>query len=260
MNHVSKWLFLLFFISSFAFSDDLKSKVIQLHYLQADKVVELITPLLNDNEKVSGSGQTLVIKASYDTIGQIRAVLHKIDVPPVTFDVAVYQGDPNLLSAQNKNTVTYSTTPRSENVRSQSVKVINGGSAVISTNEEVPVVSSVGIGWVTGINYQQHNIKNGFMVQPLLQGSQVKLTIRKLREQANPAGDQQFDNQQVSTTVMVPLNKWVLLGSAENAQPIDNNSVISSAGRPFTQNSSLYIKLSIVNSMPVESIPSTTNF
>lgn len=247
-----RWLLGLLFLASNAFAQGTITKVIELNYLQANKVIQLIQPLLQSGEKVSGSGQTLVVKVAPQTLTQIRTILHQIDVPPVTFNITIYQGDPNWLSAQNSNSVSYSTQPRSEQVRSQSVKVMSGESALISTGEEVPIVTSVGAGfYAAGVSYEQHNIRNGLLVQPVLKGSQVRLTIKRVREQVNAAGGQQFDNQQVNTTLMVPLNKWVSLGSAEGAQNTNSNSSRSfSAGRTFSQNSTLYIRVSVLNAVP----------
>lgn len=244
------WLIGILFLASNAFSQTMLTKVIDLNYLQANKVIQLIQPLMQQGEKVSGSGQTLIVNVSPQTLTQIRGILHKIDVPPVTFNISIYQGNPDWLSSQNSNSISYSTQPRSEQLRSQSVKVMSGESAVISTGEEVPIISSVGAGYYGGIDYQQHEIRNGLMVWPVLKGSQVKLTVKRVREQANAAGSQQFDNQQVDTTIMAPLNKWVSLGSAEGSKNTDPTATSYSAGRPFSQNSTLYIKVSVMNSQP----------
>ncbi len=246
------WLIGILFLANSAFSQTLITKVIELNYIQANKVIQLIKPLLQPGEKVSGSGQTLVVKVEPETLTQIRDILHKIDVVPVTFNISIYQGDPNWLRSQQGNSVSYSTQPQYEQLRSQSVKVMSGESALISTDQQVPIISSVGAGFFTGIDYQQHNIRNGLLVMPVLKGSQVKLTLRRLREQANPAGGQQFDNQQWNTTIMAPLNKWVSLGSAEGSADTDSSATSYSAGRPFTQNSTLYIKVSVVHAVPVE--------
>lgn len=257
---IRRWIIGLLFLASNAFAQGMMTKVIELNYLQANKVIQLIQPLLQNGEKVSGSGQTLVVKVTPQTLTQIRSILHQIDVPPVTFNITVYQGDPNWLSAQNSNSVSYSTQPRSEQVRSQSVKVMSGESALISTGEEVPIVTSVGAGFYAGISYEQRNIRNGLLVQPVLKGSQVRLTIKRVREQVNAAGGQQFDNQQVDTTLMVPLNKWVSLGSAEGAQNTDSSSSRSfSAGRTFSQTSTLYIKVSVMNAVPSGKVNSSNN-
>jgi hypothetical protein len=249
---MNKWLIGLLFLAGNAFSQQMITKVIELNYVQADKVIQLIQPLIqtDEGEKISGSGQTLIVVVSPSTLTQIRDVLHKIDVPPVTFNIVVYQGDPGWLSEQNNNDVVYSTSPQSEVQRTQSVKVMSGESAFVSTGEEVPIVTTVGVGFYTGVGYQQKNIQNGLLVQPVLQGNQVKLSVKRVREQENAAGGQQFDNQQVNTTVMAPLNKWVPLGSAEGNQNTDSSSTSYTAGKPFSQNSTLYIKVSVVNAMP----------
>lgn len=246
-----QWLLCLLLLTSSVFAQNNLTKVIQLEYVPANKVIKLMQPLLGQGEKISGSGQTLVVNVSPDTLTQIRAVLHKIDVPPVTFTVSVYQGDPNWLSSQNSNDVIFSTRPRSEMERGQSVSVLNGESAMISTGSTVPVINSVGFGWNTGVSYGQQPVQNSVIISPLLQGSQVRITVKKLREQQNTASWQQFDDQQVDTTIMAPLNKWVQLGSAQGAQFQNDSSTVSySAGRPFQQNATLYIKVSLSTSMP----------
>ena len=141
---MKRWLIGLLFLASNAFAQTMMTKVIELNYLQANKVIQLIQPLMQTGERVSGSGETLVVKVSPQTLTQIRDVLHKIDVPPVTFNIAIYQGDPNWLSSQNSNSVVYSTQPQSEQLRSQSVKVMSGESALISTDQEVPIVQCGG--------------------------------------------------------------------------------------------------------------------
>lgn len=246
---MKKWILILLFISLPIYADPIMTKVIQLNYLQADNVIQLIQPLLSSNEKVTGSGQTLIVQVSPKTLTKIREVLHLLDAPPVTFDVSVYQGDPNWLSSQNQNSVTYSTQPRSDQQRSQSVKVMSGESAYIATGQEVPIVTAVGVGWQTGISYQQRNIKNGLLVAPVLRGSQVELTLTKVREQMSPSSSQEINNQQLHTTLMIPLNKWVSLGSAEGATKPQSNSVVYTAGQPFTRSSTLYIKVSVVNAI-----------
>ncbi|MFJ1268990.1 type II/III secretion system protein [Legionella lytica] len=245
------WLIGLFFFVNNVFAQELITKVIQLQYIPAEKVIKLMEPLMPEGQALSGTGQTLVTKVDAKTLTQLRTILHQIDVPPVTFNVFVYQGDPQWLSAQNDNSVTYSTQTQSQMLQSQSVRVMNGESALVTMNQEVPIVTSVGAGFYgSGVSYEQHQIKNGILVQPVLRGSQVELSVRRLREQMNPAGGQQFDNQKIDTKLMIPLNKWVSLGSPEGAQQTDNSSRSFSAGNTFAQQSALYIKVTIMGQNP----------
>ena len=247
---MKKLFIMCFLLSTQLFAQALISKVVELHYLPAEQVIELVQPLLNEGEKISGSGQTLILKVSPQTLTDIRQVLHKIDVPPVTFDIMVYQGDANWLNNQG-NDVVYSTGSQSQSPPSQSVSVINGQTAMVSMDNQVPIVSAVGFGFYSGgVIYQQHAVQTGLLVQPLLQGSQVQLTVKRIRQQQNVPGSQQFGEQQIDTTVMAPLDKWVALGTTNGTANLDQSSTVYSNRRSFVKNSTLYIKVSILKASP----------
>lgn len=244
---MKKWLIGLLFLAANAFADStMITKVIELHYQTAEHVVQLVQPLLNNGEQISGSGQTLIVKVTPDTLTQLREILHKLDQPPVTFQISIYQGDPDWLNQQNDNTLVITTPSHSDQLQRQSVTVMNGESAFVSTGQDQPVLSSVGIGFWTGVSYDRRLVQNGLLVQPSLQGQQVKLKVRRIREQDDPVVNQQFDQQQVDTTIMVPLNKWVSLASPQGSQPVDSSTEIIRAGNQFSQNSTLYIKVNLV--------------
>lgn len=226
------------------------SKVIELHYQNANTVIKLITPLLGPGDRVSGDGQTLVVNVSPDTLTKIRAVLHRLDTPPVTFKVSVYQGDPDWLATRKRSNRIISTNSTVEQQRYQSVQVTNGESAVISTGTNQPEVSSVGIGLWTGVNYNRRVVQNGLLVEPVLQGARVKLTLRRLREQNSLADNQSYDEQRVSTTLTVPLDQWVSLATAQGAPAAPSTTRVYRAGYTYGQNSTLFIKVGIVKQQP----------
>lgn len=237
---------LLLLLSTQLYAQAMITKVINLNYKSADQVITLVKPLLQPGEQISGSGQTLVVKLTPNTLTQLRSVLHQIDQPPVTFEIAVHQDGPNWLSSQNSNVISYTTPSRINQQQSQAVRVTSGEAAFVSTGKEEPIVTGVGVGWFTGVTYQQKQVQKGFYIVPLLQGNQVKLSIRQVREQDNMDMGQRFDNQNVMTTVMVPLNKWVSLSSAEGVQTSTSSTMVYTAGNQFSQNSTLYIKVTVV--------------
>lgn len=245
---MKKWFIGLIFFSMNVFAQQpMMTKVIDLHYQNAAHIIQLIQPLLQDGEQISGSGQTLIVKVTPETLTELRTILHKLDQPPVTFEISVYQGDPDWLSTQNSDTIVITTPSRSDQRQHQSVTVMNGESAFVSTGQDQPVLSSAGVGFFTGVSYQRRLVQNGLLVEPVLQGDQVRLKIRRIREQDSRVSDQQFDEQKVVTTVMVPLNKWVSLASAQGSQPVaDSTTQIFRAGNQFSQNSTLYIKVNVV--------------
>ncbi|KTC76031.1 type II/III secretion system protein [Legionella birminghamensis] len=243
-----RFIWILWFLAGSLFAAPMVTKVIELHYQQADTVIHLIKPLLSQGEAISGSGQTLVLKVTPETLTQLRGVLHKLDQPPVTFEITVFQGDPDWLSTQNSNTISISTSSNQNQQRYQSVKVMNGESAFISTGEDQPVISNVGIGfWSAGVSYDRRLVQTGLLVEPLLQGQRVKLSVKRIREQDTQISDQSFNQQEVMTTVIVPLNEWTPLGTAQGEPPADSNTEVIRAGTPFTQNSTLYIRVKVVS-------------
>lgn len=243
------WLisFCLFIHPSFADSD-LITKVISLNYQNADKIIQLVQPILQNGEQITGSGQTLIVKVSPDTLTQLRVILHKLDVPPVSFQITIHQGDINWLNNQDDNSISISTNGANTEPQNQSVTVMNGESAFVSTGQDQPVLSSAGIGfWQSGVSYDRRLVQNGLLVAPELQGQQVKLSLRRVRQQDSQASNQSFDQQQVMTTIMVPLNQWVPLASAQNGEPMSNsNSQVISAGNQYSQNSTLFVKVNVI--------------
>lgn len=233
------------FFSSFAFTQQTITKLIDLNYCEADKVLTLIQPLLKPGDKVSASGKQMVVSVSPDTMTQIRTIIHQLDQPPVTFQVFLHQGSPDWINTQDDDVIS-STAPSNDALQqNQSVNVLSGSSAFVSTGKTVPIITSVGAGWNAGISYQQREAASGLLVQPTMEGSQVKLRVKRLREQENPQQQQQFDNQQIDTTMMVPLDQWVSLGSAQGAAT-PSTSEVYSAGNKFSRTATIYIKVSVL--------------
>lgn len=243
---MKKWILVLFFLASNSFAQALVTKVVELHYLPAEQVIALINPLMEQGERVSGSGQTLVLRVSPQTLTDIRRVLHQIDVPPVTFAITVYQGDANWLNNRGNNV--FSTRSQLQSPPSQSVQVLNGQTALVSMDNQIPIVRSIGFGFYSGLIFQQHRVQTGLLVRPILQGAQVQLAVRRIRQQQNIPGSQQFGEQQIDTTIMAPLDQWVSLGTTNGSSNVNQSSNVISNRRSFESNSTLYIKVSIVNS------------
>jgi hypothetical protein len=244
------WIIGLCFLATNALAQTMVVKTIKLHYVQADNVIELVKPLMTDGELVSGSGHMLLLKVTPETLTDIRRVLHQIDIPPVSFSVTVYQGDPNWLQHKSADVV-YSTRPQFQSPPSQSVRVLNGETALVSMDNQVPIVRAVGFGFNSAVVVQQHPIQTSLLVRPVLQGSQVQLTLRRIRQQQNIPGSQQFGEQQIETTLMAPINKWVSLGTTNGAADVSQTSNQSSTSYStrgsFVNNSTVYIKVSLVN-------------
>jgi hypothetical protein len=224
------------------------NKVINLHYTNTKKVITLIQPLLGPQDKVTGEDKTLVVSVTPKTMSLIRQVIKQVDVPPTVFKVSVFQGNPSSLDAITQTNGIYITTNSQDNrPRLQEVTVNNGQTAVVDTSSEVPVLQSVAIGWTTGVNYQRVPINQGFMILPILQGNKVQLSIRKIQSRISPNNQNQNDSQTIETTLTVPMNKWVNIGSSENNIPTQNNAWSYSTGNRYSLSATVFIKIDVVH-------------
>lgn len=220
-------------------------KVIDLHYIQASQLIPQLTPLVTSGESVGGSGYSLILKVSPDTLTQLRPVIHQLDVAPVVFNVSIRQGSNDDDSTGNDEVYTASSNNEAGNA--QSVSVQSGKAAFIATGSERPVISGVSGGLFPGVSYAPQDEQQGFFIKPVLQGQKVQITLRRTRSQANATNNQASQNQNLDTTTMVPLNQWVKLGSAgqDNINPQPSSSTYS-AGDSFNNQAVLFIRISIV--------------
>lgn len=220
-------------------------KMISLQYQSADKIKQLIQPVLKPGDKVSASGQTLVVSVQPSTLTAIREIIHRLDVPPVTFKISVFQGPANQPPpSNNKFRHVISTQSQDQQLQYQSVRVDNGNAAFISTGSDKPYIAAVGAGWFNlGVAYQRQQVNTGFFVRPELQGSQVHLRFYRVRDNSSRVNNQEIRQQRAETTMTVPLNKWVELGSAQGQMPTQPHTMSIQVGDPNEVNSTIYIKV-----------------
>jgi hypothetical protein len=237
--------FCLLLMSHFAMASDYLVKVIDLNYKTVEQVIPLIKPMLDSGASISGQDKTMIVKTTPENLTQIRYILHKIDKPPVSFSISIKQASNQ--ATHLGSVVEYNTLSQDYQLRNQRVKVMNGQAAFINTQKEVPVISEVGFGWFSGVAYQRRAVQDGFWVEPNLTGNKVKLTIYRLRERIDRFDRQQFNSQTIKTTMMVPLGKWVSLGSTQSqAVSNGNNAYVLQTGDRFTQTATLYIKVDLL--------------
>lgn len=248
---MSKFLLVISLFVTSAFAADLVTKVIPLSYITTNAAEQALKPLLGPGESISQTGNQLIVHVSSQTLATVQSVLQSIDVPPVTFNVFIHQDEAGWLNQNNGDNVTYGTSSRPTAADSQSVQVMNGSSAFISMGSNVPVVSSVSGGfWNQGVSYSRAEADQGILVEPQLQGTQVRLKVRRKNDQINNSNAQEIDHQNIDTTTMIPLDTWVKLGSTGQADNASEQStdVSYTAGANYQQKGTLFIKVSLVKS------------
>lgn len=218
-----------------------------LHYQNAESIIPIVQPLLKSGETLTGRQDLLILSANPGRAKALLPIVSELDTAPVSFTVEIYQGSPDWLQANNPSNVIVRTPTRNQQQQTQAVSVSNGESAYVSTGQTVPVVQSVGIGWWNGVSYEYKNLRQGLLIKPTLQGQQVRLQIKRVRDAQSDVEQDTFENQSAATTMMVPLNQWVSLASTEGFLPADNNTQVIRAGNNMAQSGVLFVRVRLAN-------------
>lgn len=223
-------------------------KVIDVTYRTASSLLPSLKPLLSEDETISADGQKLIISASAETLSKLTTVISQLDIAPIVFEVSIHQGAPDWQYQEDSEAETWSTNSQANAGDSQSVKVNNGDSAFVSIGGERPVVSSVGVGWNTGVSYERDQTTEGFYITPSLQGKKVKLVLKRIRQRQDQVNQQQDQNGYLDTTITVALDKWTKIGSgAEISSGANQDNVSYSSEGSFTDTSTLFVKVKSVH-------------
>lgn len=241
------WILLfLLVLSPLGFAKDLINKVLPITYAKPAQIEAALKPLLKPGETMSVYNQSLIVHVSEDTLTQMRSLIHQLDLAPSVFIISIHQGDAQWLN-EPQDSIHYSATGKQAQENNQSVQVQSGSYAYVSTGTDTPVVSQVSAGWVTGVGYDRMKSDKGFLIQPELQGSKVKITIKRMFAQQNRVNQQDQQDQQTATTTLIPLNKWVALSQSRGPEnPTAKDSVSYEAGNSFDTDGTLYIKIELV--------------
>lgn len=243
---MKKWFILLLLLSPLSFAQELITKTISLNYIQPAAVIKALKPMLQQGESISSLNNNLIINVTKDTLTRIRPLIHQLDVAPVTFLIAVHQGDANWLDTEQDD-VSYSATSGASRADNQNVQVTSGSYALVSTGSDTPVISQVNAGWVAGVGYDRMKSQKGFLIRPELKGNKVSIHLKRMYTEPNPVNNQVQNQQEMSTSTIVPLDQWVKLAqmSGPDSNNSEDDSVSYGAGGGNEYKGTLYIKVSI---------------
>lgn len=247
MPKILLWLMLL---PCLAYADEIE--VIALKHRSADEVLPIIRPLLDHDAVASGIDYQLILRTSAQNSAQIRKLLERIDVPPRRLQISVMQnvdsetvarlteisgsigagrdarisvpgsGNRSGLNVEvgqgrdrlNANVI--STRTLEDERKTQQIQVLEGGRALVSSGQSVPITQRQVIQqpWGTQIveSIQYQDVSSGFFVQPRLNGDIVTVEISAQNDSLAPNIGNSLRVQQTSTTVSGRLGEWLVVG------------------------------------------------
>lgn len=236
--------FVFLFYSAFVFAGELLHKVIPVTYANPQSLVSALNPVLQSGESIAVFNNNLIANVSPETLTNIRAMLHQLDVPAPVFLISIHQDSDAWAPDEDQQASIYSTDGKDSQTNIQSVQVENGAYALISVGQNVPVLSQVSAGWVTGVGYDRMKTDNGFLIKPELQGDKVRIQIKRFKAGQDNMNAQNINTQGMQTSTVIAMNQWVKLssvgGSDENASA---DATTYQAGGSSSSPTTLYIKV-----------------
>ncbi|WP_158529638.1 secretin N-terminal domain-containing protein [Parvibium lacunae] len=268
------WILLLWGATVFAQS----MEMLRARHRPAQELVEVLRPLLGPGESISAYQYQIILRASPATVTNVRRILEQIDQPAKQYVVqwqitgqeqanrdalngaVVLNSDGRTVGGQAGGTVLSTQNNRRDNF-SQQVRVMEGGSAWITLNQQVPLqvrqttITPYGVVSSTGSQYVSFN--SGLAVSPRQIGNsqQVQLALSPQRSQVNNAPNyglnQGYPNAgaqvtQLSTTITVNLGEWVEIGSMDEQADSSRRGILSSNEARRQRGQRLLVKVDLV--------------
>lgn len=237
-------------------------EVIQLHNRSVDEVIPLVGPMIKPGEAISGTGYKLILRASPETLAEIRRVLSEIDTGLQNLIISVKHGD-ELQAEQSEATLDAFYDSRKGGAISggfnhdqiydrsqlnQRVRVLEGGTAYIHTGKAfytAPANYPPQAGGVLQGTVRQ-GVGSGLYVAPRLNGKQVNLEISPYRESLTGYGNT-IDTRNASTVISGQLGEWIYIGGVNETQQHNQNGVLSGTRSGTKGKSGIYVKVDAVD-------------
>ena len=259
---MKKLLFILFFLLPVTSQAAMIIETIDLHYRSTEEIIPIVTPMLDSDASITGTGYKLIIKSSPENIEQIKKMITEFDVDPTQLLIhvavnnkqqmqdseasvnvqATNQGS-TISIGNNRPTPVNGGTPDSDNrikydarifdnsqtrdqPVSQVVRVSEGYWATIEMGQSIPIISRVRNrdGTVTEtVNWQ--NVTRGFRVMPRTNGEQVTLTIIPHSDNIDPATPARINVSGMETTLTGKIGQWIHIGGTQEITANDSSGI-----------------------------------
>jgi type II secretory pathway component GspD/PulD (secretin) len=247
---------------------------IQLHNRPAEEIIPIVKPMLGAGEVITGSGFNLFLRASPQSLEQVRDIIDALDTAAKMLQISVFQGSERDLqtrsvsgnlqiekgdasigigSGQNKSAggISYNSGKVSGDINASStqqhqsskpvhqLRVSEGTEGFIQTGEQIPYLSGS-----NGTEYQQ--VTTGFYVLPRIHGDRVTLQISPFKNSLAKANAGRVETQSARTTITGRIGEWLPLGGVTEQSNRSQSSLGSSSSTTSRSQQSIWIKADLV--------------
>lgn len=232
-------------LNNISFAAEEVIEVIPLFNRPASEIVPLLSPLLEDTDRVIADGANLLVKTRPERLGEIIMFIDKLDTPLNNLIITVIQSRhttaaelnaaarANLNLSRNKRLKTsgritghyYQTEDQNSNESTQTIRTMEGNTAHITVGKTYPIqnvqIYGYGYGYPdVSTSTEFIDTSTGFAVTPRLveenpglPKQQVILDVSPWSEKVNTRG--QLETRNAQSTIRINLGEWVELGGSD---------------------------------------------
>ena len=230
--------------------------MIELRNRPADELVPLIQPLLAPGDTLVPNNFQLILKASPETVREVRALLGQVDRRPHRLVIYVAQGSqitgaaagagaqirgridtnrPDRSGAAIRGEI-YQSQGQDRTGATQKVQTLDGRSAMIQVGQHLPLP----YGW-GGVQYQP--VTTGFAVTPRLAGDRVTLAIEPWSDRLAQGQGGVIQSQSARTQVTAALGEWVEIGGAAETSVREQSGLTGGGYANASRDSHILLKV-----------------
>lgn len=216
---------------------------LQLQHRPATEIIPIIEPLLEPGNKISGEGYRIFLRASPQTVDEVRELIEAIDVGAKSVIVSVFHGRRSDLEKRNisghiriDNGDISGSIAAGETRRSESggpvhrLRIVDGSEGFIATGTRSALYSA-----------NEANAASGFYVLPRINGDRVTLQISPFSNQLKASGGG-IQTLQAATTISGRLGEWLPLGGVDERIERRQSDGIGKRSMNSSQHDSIWIR------------------
>ena len=241
-------------------------EVIQLRFRTASEVIPVLQPMLESGGVLSGQDYQLFVRTSPQNMQQLRQALAQLDREPRNLLISVREATRDEMQTRSAQAdVRAGVQEENGTLRTEggasihgdasgahtardaisSVRLMEGGSAFISTGTSVPMVTATFSRndrkhVDTGAAVEYHDVVSGFTVTPRISRDRVVL---KIDQQSQRLEGGAIRSQSLGTEISGTLGEWIELGGVTESENSRDRGVASGHYATNSDARTLWVKV-----------------
>lgn len=245
-----------------------------LKHKAAQDIIPVIQPFLQRGESIGAASNELILRLNKKNIRELTLLINKLDKPNHRLVIHVNRDGninhqqegidansrlniglgPDASSSYKGRIKVYSSHQRNTDNNKQSIQVLEGHTAHISSGVSEPVrnisIQQYGAQRYISSNTQYKEASNGFYVTPRLSNDSVILEIAPWYEEPLSKNRTHAKFTRASTVVRGRLNTWIELVGINEHGSQSSADIISRRTTSTTQHQSIWLKVVDLDAIP----------